>query len=56
MTSPVVQTISVRFTADEHRLLDDLAKMRGVTTSDVVRELMGFQREAKRPALRVVSG
>ncbi len=60
MTSPDVATIAVRFTSEEHKLLEDLATMRDMTMSDVVRELMGFEREdkrshRKRPTLRVVS-
>jgi hypothetical protein len=52
--------VEVRFTADEHRLLEDLAAMRRMSISDVVREMMGFEREdeigrAARPPLRVVS-
>ena len=60
MTSSDVATITVRFTSEEHKLIEDLAAMREMTMSDVVRELMGFEREDKRsrrtrPALRVVS-
>jgi hypothetical protein len=60
MAPPYVEPITIRFTADERQLIEDLAEMRGITTSDVVRELMGFQREsetgrAAKPALRVVS-
>jgi Family of unknown function (DUF6290) len=60
MTSPDVATISVRFTSEEHKLIEDLSAMRGMTMSDVVRELMGFEREDKRlchtrPPLRVIS-
>jgi hypothetical protein len=55
-----IETITIRFTAEERQLIEDLATMRSVTTSDVVRELMGFQRESEavqtaRPSLRVVS-
>jgi Family of unknown function (DUF6290) len=60
MASPDAATISVRFTSDEHKLIEDLSAMRGMTMSDVVRELMGFEREDKRirytrPPLRLVS-
>jgi len=60
MASPNVAEILVRFTPDEHRLIEDLAEMRGMTMSDVVRELMGFEREDERtrntrPPLRVIS-
>jgi hypothetical protein len=60
MAAPDVVTIPVRFTSEEHRLIEDLAAMRDMTMSDVVRELMGFEREDKqihhtRPPLRVVS-
>jgi hypothetical protein len=60
MAAPDVATITVRFTFEERKLIEDLAAMRDMTTSDVVRELMGFEREDKRirharPSLRVVS-
>jgi hypothetical protein len=60
MTAPDAATISVRFTSEEHKLIEDLAAMRDMTMSDVVRELMGFEREDKRirrtrPHLRVIS-
>jgi hypothetical protein len=60
MTAPDAATISVRFTSEEHKLIEDLAAMRDMTMSDVVRELMGFEREDKRirrtrSPLRVVS-
>ena len=59
MVSSCTETVEVRFTPDEHRLLVDLAAMRSMTTSDVVRELMGFERaEGARlepPRLRLVS-
>ncbi len=45
MASRYVEKIEVRFTSEEDRLLKDLAAMRGMTRSDVVRELMGFARE-----------
>jgi Family of unknown function (DUF6290) len=60
MASPGVAEIPVRFTSEEHKLIEDLAQMRGMTMSDVVRELMGFEREDERirparPRLRVIS-
>jgi Family of unknown function (DUF6290) len=60
MSSPDVATISVRFTPEERKLIEDLAAMRAMTMSDVVRELMGFEREDKqtrqtKPTLRMVS-
>jgi uncharacterized protein (DUF1778 family) len=60
MPSPCTEMIEVRFTADEHRLLEDLAAMRRMSISDVVREMMGFEREDEirrtaRPSLRVIS-
>ncbi|HWF33470.1 MAG TPA: DUF6290 family protein [Solirubrobacteraceae bacterium] len=60
MAPPDVATVAVRFTSEEHKLIEDLAAMRGMSMSDVVRELMGFEREdkrirRKRPPLRVVS-
>ena len=44
MTPPDIATIPIRFTSEEHKLLEDLAQMRGMSMSDVVRELMGFER------------
>jgi Family of unknown function (DUF6290) len=60
MTPPDIATIPIRFTSEEHKLLEDLAQMRGMSMSDVVRELMGFERESaftchERPTLRVIS-
>jgi hypothetical protein len=60
MTPADSATIPVRFTSEEQKLIEDLAAMRGMTMSDVVRELMGFERENKqightRPSLRVIS-
>jgi Family of unknown function (DUF6290) len=60
MAAADVATISVRFTSEEYKLIEDLAAMRDMTMSDIVRELMGFERENKRtrhtrPPLRVIS-
>jgi hypothetical protein len=60
MASPDVATILVRFTSEEHKLIEDLAAMRNMSMSDVVRELIGFEREdtrnrRARPPLRIVS-
>jgi Family of unknown function (DUF6290) len=60
MTPAEVATIPIRFTSEEQKLIEELAAMRGMTMSDVVRELMGFERENKRirhtrPPLRVIS-
>jgi hypothetical protein len=60
MTPPSMEEVEVRFTPDEHRLLEGLAAMRRMSISDVVREMIGFEREAEirraaRPPLRVVS-
>jgi hypothetical protein len=53
------ETIPVQFTRYERTLLEGLADMRGVTASDLVRELMGLERadEATQPIprLRLVS-
>jgi hypothetical protein len=51
--------VQVRFKANEHALLQSIADVRGMTTSDLVRELMGLdrvdeQRSAQR-RLRLVS-
>jgi hypothetical protein len=60
MAFPDDATIPVRFSPEERKLIEDLAAMRAMTMSDVVRELMGFERENKRtrhtrPTLRMVS-
>lgn len=51
------ETIVVRVTAHEHTFIEGLAQMRGMTASDMVRELIGFEREEGpvRPLLRLVS-
>jgi hypothetical protein len=37
--------VQVRFKSNEYALLQSIADVRGVTTSDLVRELMGLERE-----------
>jgi hypothetical protein len=57
MASPTTQTVAVRFSQSEYTLISALARVHQLTTSDVVRELIGFGREeeAHRAQLRVVS-
>jgi hypothetical protein len=51
--------VQVRFKPNEYALLRSIADVRGVTTSDLVRELMGLDREDERRSsasrLRLVS-
>lgn len=55
MESPP-ETIVVRVSEHEHAFIEVLAEMRGMTTSDMVRELIGLEREQTiRPLLRLVS-
>jgi len=46
------QTIAVRFTEHEYSLIEGLAALRGMTTSDLVRELIGFERQHPSPIRR----
>jgi hypothetical protein len=43
-TSPYAETIAIRFTEHEHSLLEGLAELRGMTSSDLLCELIGFER------------
>jgi hypothetical protein len=52
MSAPRTETIAVRFTEHEHSLLERLAALRGLTVSDVVRELIGFERQQASPRRR----
>jgi hypothetical protein len=51
--------VPVRFSPNEHALIEGIASVRGVTASDVVRELMGLDREDEQRSsgqrLRLVS-
>jgi hypothetical protein len=38
-------SIEVRFKPNEYALLQSIADVRGMTTSDLIRELMGLDRE-----------
>jgi hypothetical protein len=49
MLAPPTKTIAVRFSEQEHSLIEGLARLRGVTTSDLVRELIGFERATDAP-------
>jgi hypothetical protein len=57
MAARCSENIVVRLTEHEHTLITGLAELRGMTASDVVRELIGFEREAEmdRPRLRLIS-
>lgn len=44
MTSLYTEAIVIRLTEHEHSLLEGLAELRGITTSDLVCELIGFER------------
>lgn len=44
MPSTRTKTIAVRFTDHEHCLIERLAQLRGMAASDLVRELIGFER------------
>lgn len=44
MTAICTETIDVRFTEHEYRLLEDFAELRGMTATELVRELIGFER------------
>ena len=54
MTAPRTETIAVRFTEHEHSLIEGIAELRGMTTSDLVRELVGFERRHQSPTRRHV--
>jgi hypothetical protein len=63
MASPCTETIAVRMTGREYALICGLANVRGMSASDVVRELLGFEREddlirstSSQPRLVVVPG
>jgi hypothetical protein len=51
--------IPVRFSSNEYALIEGIASVRGMTASDVVRELMGLEREDEQRSagrrLRLVS-
>ena len=51
--------VQVRFKPNEYALLQSIADVRGMTTSDLVRELMGLDREDEQRStsrrLRLVS-
>ena len=42
MSAPCTETIAVGFTKHERALLEGFADLRGMTASELVRELMGF--------------
>jgi hypothetical protein len=43
------KTIAVRFTEQEHGMVEGLAELCGMTVSEVVRELIGFDRYSPSP-------
>jgi hypothetical protein len=51
------ESIVVRLAEHEHDLIAGLAELRGMTVSDVVRELIGFEPDeaSARPCLRLIS-
>jgi hypothetical protein len=54
-----IRTISVRFSAAEHRLLDDLAVDQGIDVETLIREALTLgpiDTPASEPHLRVVRG
>jgi hypothetical protein len=52
MRSARTETIAIRFTEQEHVSLEGLAELRGMTASDLVRELVGFDRHDEPPTRR----
>lgn len=60
MTSTYTKVIAIRFTPHECMLIEGLADMRGMAASDLLRELIGLEREdemrAAPPPLRLVAG
>jgi hypothetical protein len=58
MSSPCTEGLVVRLTPQERRLIEEVAEVRRIAPSDLVRELMGLERETQlkqRVQLRVVS-
>lgn len=60
MPSPCTESVTVRLTPQERQLLEGLAEVRRVATSELLRELLGLDREEElwrhaRPPLRLVS-
>lgn len=58
ISSPCTEGVVVRVTPQERRLIEELAELRRIAPSDLVRELMGLEREAhlkRRVQLRLVS-
>ncbi|HTB70088.1 MAG TPA: hypothetical protein VK707_03840 [Solirubrobacteraceae bacterium] len=45
MRSSCSETLAVRLTPYERRLIEELAELRRITASDFLRELMGMERE-----------
>jgi len=52
MPSPCTETIIVHFTEHEHNLIEGLAELRGMSASDMMRELIGFDRYVPSPTRR----
>jgi hypothetical protein len=51
-STPRTEAIAVRFTERERTLIEGLAALRGMTASDLVRELIGFDRQSEAPTGR----
>ncbi len=45
MCEPCTETVAVRFTEHECSLIKGLATLRGMSASDLIRELIGFERD-----------
>jgi hypothetical protein len=56
MVSTCTETITVRFTEHEHSLIEGVAALRGMSASDLVGEMIGFERGGDTPVrhLRLV--
>jgi hypothetical protein len=52
MPLPIRETIAIRVTEREHALIARLAELEGMSASDLVRELLGLEREPESPTLR----
>jgi hypothetical protein len=59
MAASCTHVVWVRFTSNERALIEGIATVRGMSTSDVIRELMGLDREDEQRStdrrLRLVS-
>jgi hypothetical protein len=60
MTSPCTELVPIRLTPQERRLLEGFAEVRQLAMNDLLRELLGLEREEQitrraRSQLRLVS-